>query len=363
MKEKIIILLCVIGVSLVSSTISCSLEPSGFQLLAGEYSSPVLLSYVVQSSNKLHMSLSKEVLFTESFLYEQVGEENQTPIAVTVENLPTSDNVNQNQFSYEITFDSETEVGEKYVFSGTVTDNSKNTLSFSLPIIGFNNRFPRMLLSEICSEPGEINKAKKYEFIELYVLEDGNTDGMVIHCGTAGENIVYLLPSAEVKKGEYIVVHMRNPGTEGIVSELGEDLSLSEGSDSVAGARDLWVGGLNSTVSTSDVIVLKDRLNGPVMDCILYKEPTKTSWGKNYCNILAQECFEQGMWPTGYDISNAADCYKMSPTRTFCRQNISEIEEAFLGGEKGPWPGNSEDWFVVATSCYSPGKPNSNKAY
>ena len=101
MKEKIIILLCVIGVSLVSSTISCSLEPSGFQLLAGEYSSPVLLSYVVQGSNKLHMSLSKEVLFTESFLYEQVGEENQTPIAVTVENLPTSDNVNQNQFSYE----------------------------------------------------------------------------------------------------------------------------------------------------------------------------------------------------------------------------------------------------------------------
>lgn len=363
MKDKIIILLCVITVSLVSSTISCSLEPSGFQLLAGEYSSPVLLSYVVQSSSTLHMCLTKEVFFSETFLYEEEGEENQIPIPVKVETLPTFDNVNQNQFSYEITFDSETQIGEKYVFSGTVTDDSKNTLSFSIPVIGYNNRFPKMLLSEICSEPGEISKTKKYEFVELYVLQDGNTDGMVLHCGSAGEDILYFLPSAEVKQGEYIVVHMRNPGTEGLVSELGEDLSLSVGSDSVAVARDFWVGGMDATVSTSDVIVLKDRLNGPVMDCILYKEPTKTSWSKSYCDKLALECFEQGMWPAGYVIANAADCYKMSATRTFCRQNIPEIEEAFQGGETGPWPGNGEDWFVVATSGYSPGKPNSKNAY
>jgi len=106
---------------------------------------------------------------------------------------------------------------------------------------GPNIIIPEILINELRTEYS--SSAKHAEFIEFKVKTAGNLQGIKLYImWDAKKPYIFPLPSIEVKAGEYITYHLRTLESEN-VDELGENLSISGGTDSCPTARDLWISG------------------------------------------------------------------------------------------------------------------------
>lgn len=255
------------------------------------------------------------------------------PIAVSWESLPDGSGI---RFSLARS----PGPGVKAILSGTVRDANGDTLSFAAPFTGYNDRVPRLRISEIRTDYSK----PKVEYIEIVALTAGNLGGVEIFNALNGDVPVRELPAVEVKAGEYIVWHFRSV-EEGLVNEMGS-LDESGGTNSCPTARDFWDTQARSPFKGTNVVWLRERRGGAIMDALLCAESGKADWPTDAARAAALEAVAAGAWRPGALIADAASSDGMTPTRTLAR------DPALIDTD------SAADWKVCPKGKCSPGKPN-----
>lgn len=337
---------------LILSLVSCQITVEGVQSLDGDVTVPVLTELIQDGKGQLALCFSEAVTLDELKLYKDevvLCQEDQ----LSLEFLGTKALIS-------IAQDVSLQAGEGYGLSGIATDSVGNSLSFYVPFYGYNENVPTLILSEVRTK----NTKPKVEFVELYALTSGNIAGVTLYSANDDSLGEYVLPAAEVNAGEYIVVHFRTYEEQaaGCVNETGEDLNVSTAPDSCKDVRDLWVPGEKARLGDSDVILLRNRSGGTIVDMVAFANSSLTEWKTQAFALAITEGIEDGAWQGGRNPEQVACSDGITETRTISRQNIPLIQDAIQNGE--PLPNNdSTCWLVTKTSSASPGKENSSQPY
>jgi hypothetical protein len=211
------------------------------------------------------------------------------------------------------------------------------------------------VINEICTESASAAAGKKEEFIEFKTKSAGNLGAMriVINGNTAAaKKTVFEFSPVEVKKDEYLVLHMRtyNPDSK---DEYGENLDVSVGVNATA-ARDFWIPGETKLLHKTAMIYILDQ-DDNVLDAVILSENPDSWWTKDYFAETAASLFNKGAWKSqDGNICSPQDAVasaKTTNTRTICRDETVEDSNT------------AKDWYITDTSNATPGKPNSEKRY
>jgi hypothetical protein len=311
---------------IIFSGISCTLTPEGISILSGNYESPKFLELKVISENSLQLLFSTSINIENLKIYPL--EENQE-VQVESKNL--------GEGLWQIDSFSDFDCRKNYLIEGYVLDQRGNSLYFKDSFIGFNGRVPNVVINEIRSEYSK----PKVEFIELKVLSEGNLGGMELMVASDGEENSYIFPSVEVKSEDLIVLHFRKI-EDGCIDEIENDRELSTATES-SSSIDLWIENTSARIAKSDVILLKNKRQGEIVDSVLYMENSATSWKTPFLSECAELALSSETW-----IGNPVNSDGLTATRTLSRVNLNKDASA---------------WIVTATSKASPGKENSSQKY
>ncbi len=264
------------------------------------------------------------------------------PIAVTSESCGDGTSV-------RLVFAEETQIGSVYDMTALASDTDGNTLTFTITFDAFNGRLPELLLCELRNAYS--SKSNKYEFVRLYCTKSGNLSGLELVNAGDGAGQAFVFPPVEVAAGEYICVHLRKMKDDGgswmqagMTDETDGNRRASTAVDSSDDAWDFWQDNQKSRLSPSDIVLVRNRTNGTVLDAFLFRDPKKESgsWdGKyeSYCRAVEQS----GRWLDGQGQA-AADFASAFPatnittsavTRTMKRRNL-EFR-----------PSSAADWYVA----------------
>lgn len=258
----------------------------------------------------------------------------------------------------EIIFPRDTEVGEKYLISGSARAGKVSTLDFELDILGFNDRIPGLFINEIRTDYSK----PKAEYIEFRSLSDGNLSGVTVEIASAGEEGIYIFPPVEILKGDYITLHLRKlTEAEGVPIE--DDL-LSKtsgfcGTDTSENAWDFWVETDGKLLRKSDVIILYKSKEGGILDGAVLTEGNIPQWKSEILANKALSLVNSGIW--GPDEKNQNGIY----TTTTEGKNITTTTRTLglVPGSEGVFPRTKEMWQVCDTGNASPGTENSTNIY
>jgi len=237
-------------------------------------------------------------------------------------------------------------------------DPDKNTINVLIPFRTRNNRMPSLVINEICTETVSAAAGKKEEFIEFKTLSAGNLGAMkvIINGNTnAAKKTIYEFSPVEVKKDEYITLHLRtyNPSSK---DEYAENLDESVGINASPSGRDFWIPGDNAKLIHKDAsaIYVLDQ-DDKALAAVMISSDAASWWAKDYLAEAAEFLFSQGAWKSvDGKISgpaNAANSAGSTNTRTICRDETVKNTNT------------AADWYVTDTSCATPGKPNNPKRY
>jgi hypothetical protein len=229
-------------------------------------------------------------------------------------------------------------------------DDKKNTINVLISFRSRNNRMPSLVINELRTE----NSKPKAEFIELKMMSDGNLGAVRVFIASNNkEPMVYEFQPVNVKKGEYVVLHLRTT-EEGCVDELGSDLSASRGTNATATARDFWAPGNLKLLRKTDAVYLLDQ-DDRALDAVMLSETQDAWWSKDYFAEAAGFLFSQGAWKTTdgriCGPGDAVISAGTTNTRTICRD------------EKTDNSNTAADWYITATSSATPGSENSEKRF
>jgi hypothetical protein len=330
---------------LLCTMVSCKVTADGIEIISGDFTAPELLSFLSESAEEILIGFSEKVRLTGVHI---------TSAADGALYAKAEQTEGESSAVQRIVLSQKTQTGEHYRLTGVVEDVKGNTLSFSVGFSGYNERVPVLILSEVRTEYSN----PKAEFIELYAVTAGDLAGVTVYSAYDGVECVYEFSSCEVAAGEYIVLHYRKL-TDDCIDETGTNLLLSGGTDASA-ARDFWVNNTAARIVKSDVILLRKRSGGALLDALLYSESGKTDWKNDVLRKAAEEAHASGLWSAGSAVENALNSDKVTATRTIGRQNIPTIAAAktYSGTENG-----RSAWAVTATSSASPGKLNSTTPF
>lgn len=277
--------------------------------------------------------------------------------------------------SAEIEISENMEVGETYMVSGVVLDETGNSLEFSQKVNGYNEKQAVLIFNEIRTSYDK--KKTAVEFVEFFVLKSGNTFGLEYVSAALGELKKYAFPAIEVKQGDYITLHGRIiEGMESdAVEELGDNLALSKAFESCDTARDLWMGGTDKIASNSDVLVIRDSDSKGIKDAVLLSPSEKASWSKKLMREFAERACSLGIWPSGSAPENAVCTDSMSTSiyRSISRTNTKVLAESYSDENDVPEYIETSpcDWIVtdkvtakkVTISGATPGYENSTNVF
>jgi hypothetical protein len=203
---------------------------------------------------------------------------------------------------------------------------------------------PKLLITELRTEYSK----PKTEFVEFKTLEAGNLGALrLIIPGNTKNPQAFEFPPVEVKKGEYILVHLRTRDSDtGAVNETGDNLALSGGSEALPDARDFWIPGSNKLLHKTDVVYFMDQ-DDKVIDAVMMSEKPDPSWSKE-CFIAAAELLhEQGAWLSADGgIPGPQDAVHSG--KTTASRSISRDNEA-------PDTNGAGDWYITASTTKKPG--------
>ncbi len=350
-----VVITCVV-VFIVWLPVSCRITESGIEIVTGDLTMPKIVSWSVMDNTSI------ELVCSEAFSLKDLIIRSEDDITASEIDDVFYEN---NDFKAYLHLPEPTVPGTNYFLTGKVLDENGNSLMFSLPVAGFNQRPPRLLLSEIrtkhSSSGGLIKKA---EYVELYVLKGGNTAGLELLSGSDGDEKKYVFPMIEVNAGDYITVHFRTTSDGDCVDELEEDITLSTGEGSCSSARDLWVDNTETRISDSDVIVVRDSCRDLLVDCVMFSASGKSSWFYGGQKALAAEACESGLWKGESGPQNSVCSDGITAIRTLCRQNIDELIEKYKTEELTAdtlISAGKEDWSLEVKG--TPGERNSGELY
>ena len=311
---------------IIFSGISCTLTPEGISILSGNYESPKFLELKVNSENSLQILFSTSINLENLKIYP-LGENQELKV----------ESQNLGEGIWQIDASSNFDCRKIYLIEGYVLDQRGNSLYFKDSFMGFNGRVPKVVINEIRTEYSK----PKVEFVELKVLSEGNLGGMELVVASDGEENNYVFPAVEVKPEDLVVLHFRKI-EDGCIDEIENDRELSLATES-SSSIDLWIDNTSARIAKSDVILLKNKRQGEVVDSVLYMESSASSWKTPFLSECAELALSSETW-----IGNPVNSDGVTATRTLSRVNLNKDASA---------------WIVTATSKASPGKENSTQAY
>jgi len=236
-------------------------------------------------------------------------------------------------------------------------DSQKNTINVLAPFRSRNNRMPKLVINELCTEYATVTAGKKEEFIELKMKSGGNLGAMrviIIGNSNATKRTIYEFVPVEVEEGDYVTLHLRTYN-EASNNEFNGSKDESVGLNSSPLAWDFWIPGNTKFMHKAATAVYVLDQDDRVLDAVMISETADSGWGKDYFAETAEFLFKQGAWksPDGkiagpVDSVNSKDA---TNTRTVCRIETGEDTDT------------AADWYIVYTSNATPGKPNSEKRW
>lgn len=329
-------------------------------MLTGDFGMPTLISVQPTGSSELLLVFSSPVRFTMGDAVPLENTEALPPAASVI-----YDEDAEGRTLVRVQLADKMDTGRRYTLFGEAGDKKGNTLSICLPVIGFNDRVPDLLFSEVQSRYTGAKGKISSEFVELYALTAGNLSGLAFSSAVDKDEKTYYLPAAEVGAGEYILIHLR-PLDPDSADETGGDLSESQAAEAVDGARDLWVPNDKARIGDfEDVLFIFNSSDKRLLDALLFRKSETPEWSRDQLKTAAERAQSQGLWPD----APAADSEGMTTSRSLSRQNIAAIAAA---GEYDALRMNGPGVWKVIDSRRSgrqtipgatPGKPNGNKIY
>ena len=279
---------------------------------------------------------------------------------VTVRNLAFYPDVRilsvENGSKVRVMLDSSAPPGTIITADLLAEDDRKNTINVLVSFRSRNNRMPDLLINEVCTEYANAAAGKKAEFIELKMMSDGNLGAMrfVIHGNSnAAAKTIYEFAPVEVKKDDYIVLHLRTYDPQS-KDELGENKAESGGMNSSPKARDFWIPGTDKLVHKTSFIYLIDQ-DDNVINAVIISEKPDSWWGREYFARTADFLFTQNAWRSSgggvYSPADAVISAGTTNTRTICRDETKDNTNS------------AADWYITATSSATPGGPNNPKRH
>lgn len=347
---------------------SCKVTTEGIEIIGGDYSAPAIESVNVIDENTVTMSFSESVTVrnvivspfipgvSDSLSHSDSSELSPSLAAASGQYgmLNTVVTESEDKKSVTFTFDEKTAIGKSYEVFGTVEDEIGNTLTFCVPFTGFNSSVPKMIMTEVQIKyqkaTSKGNTIYRGEYVEFLALEAGNLAGLELISASDGEEKKYVFPAIDVKQGEIFIVHFRTIG-EGCVNELGEDLNSATAPHSKDGVRDFWS---ESTVAhfndSSDIILLKNTVDGSIMDGLMYAAPEAAEW-KSSVAATAVEISDAGLYGSS-DISNASSSKGCTTLKALTRVDALSILELAMEKEEFeyPVPVDENSWIVEPAS-------------
>ena len=325
---------------LVFAACSCSSDANIQQILGASVEAPVFLDCKPVSPTEIVFNFSK-------------------PVRVASLNFDSGLEVQSIEEGREVTvrFAQALDGGTKITADILVEDAGRNTLNVIVPFRARNERIPTLVFNELRTDYSTSTSRVRSEFVELLALEPGNLGALRLFI--AGHSLtkpIYEFPPAEVKAGEYIVLHLRTIG-EGSVDETGTDITLSGGSDAQDNARDFWLPGSSKRLHRTSALWLMDQ-DDQILDAVLLCE-NPADWGRNNSAAAAEFLARSGAWLPAAGVSgdwipgpaDAVSSRGATATRTVCRdQGIPPAPRA-------------SSWYVTANSSDTPGRENSTRRY
>ena len=133
--------------------------------------------------------------------------------------------------------------------------------------------------------------------------------------------------------------------------------------------RDLWVSSTSEIIGTSDVLVLRERAKGKLMDALLYISPKVSDTSKKKILPAGEDVIAEGGWIAGEDGESWLSSDGMTTVnRSLSRQNILEIQQASTALQEIP-VASKDAWIVTMNHKQTkepgvtPGLPNSSTKY
>lgn len=316
--------------------VSCAIDPETISLWGGEVRVPELRGVYTVSAREVRAEFSDAVTVVSATTHYR--DEPERTIATAWEENAGAKNL-------RFTLEKNPGIGVVAVLSASVRDARHNTYSFSVPFTGYNDRVPLLLINEIRTAYSK----PRVEYVELSVLSDGNLAGVEIQNTMNTTKTLYEFPACEVRAGDYVLWHLRSV-EDGLVDES-DLIDASEGRDSSPFAWDFWDSQERSPLKSTNVLILRDRHGGGILDALLCAETRYDSWPSDALRLAAEEMVAAGAWGPSALITDAVCSDSMTPTRTLGRLPGSEDT------------GSPAEWIVCATSGASPGGENSEIPY
>lgn len=321
-------------VSFAVSPFSCRATEEGIILIDENYSCPKIENFYVTGENTARIVFDQKIRLKEFSMNPEISVEKTEISCSEIEN---------SLCLVDVVFSENLAIGKTYNFYGEVCDNLGNSLTFSLPLLGFNAKIPDLLITEVhpkySSGTNSSGKYFKCEYVELLALSDGNLSGLELLSANDGAEKSFVFPAVEVSKGEIIIAHFRKK-EENALSELDSDLSLSKAKYSSDLARDLWAENESARLGdTSDVIVLRNSKDESIIDCVCYADVSVADWKSEEMKRTAELAVAAGKW-TDTSIDGAVRMEKMTATKSLERISAGNAADCWrLSSTSGETPG------------------------
>jgi hypothetical protein len=234
------------------------------------------------------------------------------------------------------------EPGADYSIAGEVEDSGGNRTRMVLGFCGWNERSPRLRISEVLTAKNSSKTRPHRDFIELVALSGGNIGGVELLWASSVKAYAYRFPAAELEAGDFVVLHLSPEGIPEERDEGGSDLSLSGGIDASPGGRDFWSAS-GALPDASGVVALRPRPGDPACDGLFYAEEAKTGALKDEKFLpLLLELGSLSLWGPAAAQYSWEDAFRWKPSssRSICR------------AAAGPGPGA---WLLSDSGGQSPG--------
>jgi hypothetical protein len=308
----------------------CSQSGAGVVYPTADFRPPGLLDAGPSSSKLVVLSFDESV----SFVAGSLAVDPSSPLSARVEGEKLM-----------VDFASSQSPGADYALSGEVDDLKGNRTRFLLRFTGWNDRAPETRISEVQTGKNSSKTKPHRDFIELEVLADGNLGGEELSWSSSVKSATYRFSGIEVRKGDFVVLHLAPEGLEAERDETGSNLSYSGGIDATAAGRDLWCSSM-PLPDQSGAVALCLRPGEKPMDGLFYADDEKSgavAEGKLYDLLSELEASEA--WPLSGSSPTWEDgfTWKSSTSRPIVR----------IAAAKGP-----SAWAVGAASSQSPGAVN-----
>ncbi len=225
--------------------------------------------------------------------------------------------------------------GGVYELTGRICDTAGNSSMAYLSVYGWNPSPPGMIINEFTTKGSK----RHPDAVELYVTSAGNTAGVCLFDGTAGDfRQKCILPALEVTKGEYLIIHCTDT-PEAFDAE--RQFSMEE---------PVGLSGNNGVLS------LYTSCSGNLMDAVVYSNRFSDSdekyqgFGSTLMLEKVKYLVGEGAWGS-LKPEGAVRSTKTTATRSACRASVPKDTDS------------AADWHTVPTSGSTFGEVNSDEVY